>query len=99
MVEWFFLPKGDRHQNTNMKTYNIIRHYFKRSDYTNVAHPYMGYIPVPAGYRRLIKRGLTLKEARAHCNDPETSSSTCTKSYPKSLTRKHGPWFDGYTEA
>ena len=84
---------------TNMKRYNIIRHYFKRSDYTNVAHPYMGDIPVPAGYRRLIKRGLTLEEAKAHCSDRETSSSTCTKPYPKSLTRKHGPWFDGYTEA
>jgi len=49
-------------------------------------------------HRRVIERGLTLEQAQAHCGDPETSSSTCTKSYPRSLTRKHGSWFDGYTE-
>ena len=62
MVEWFFLPKGDRHQNTNMKTYNIVRFYLKKSD---VGHPYMGGI---SGGRRLINRGLTLEEAKAHFN-------------------------------
>ena len=47
---------------------------------------------------RTIEARVTLKEARAHCGDPETSSKTCTKSYPKSLTKKHGPWFDCYDE-
>ena len=48
------------------------------------------------GKRRTINRGLTLEEARAHCSDPETSSSTCTKSTGKRQTRMHGPWFDAY---
>ena len=47
---------------------------------------------------RTIEARVTLEEARAHCSDPETSSSTCTKPYPKSLTKKHGEWFDGYEE-
>ena len=40
--------------------------------------------------------GLTLEEAQAHCNDPETSSSTCTKSAGRKRTKTYGPWFDGY---
>lgn len=34
--------------------------------------------------KKVIKRGLTLEEAKAHCNDPKT--------------RKSGVYFDGYTE-
>lgn len=36
-----------------------------------------------------IKRGLTLEEAQAHCNDPKTSSNC---ELPDGLN-----WFDGYT--
>jgi len=48
------------------------------------------------GRPRTIKKGLTLEEAQAHCNDPETSSKTCTRADRKRITAKHGPWFDGY---
>jgi hypothetical protein len=51
------------------------------------------------GYRQqVIARNLTLEEARAHCNDPETSSSTATNAGAKRITKRKGPWFDGYTE-
>lgn len=46
---------------------------------------------------RTIKRGLTLEQAQAHCNDPETSSSTCTSYEGRRRTERLGPWFDGYT--
>lgn len=45
---------------------------------------------------RTIKTGLTLEEAREHCNDPETSSSTCTSDEGINRTENCGPWFDGY---
>lgn len=48
--------------------------------------------------RRLIRRGLTLEEAQAHCRDPETSSSTCKGWHGHHRTRRWGPWFDGYEE-
>ena len=48
--------------------------------------------------RRVIARGLTLEQAQAHCGDPETSSSTCTKAAGKARTRRMGPWFDGYDQ-
>ncbi len=48
------------------------------------------------GPARTIRRGLTLKEAQAHCSDPETSSSTCTNKTGKARTRRNEPWFDAY---
>ncbi len=46
----------------------------------------------------VIKRGLTLEEARDHCRDPETSSRTATTKAAVACTKLHGPWFDGYEE-
>jgi len=50
------------------------------------------------GGNRTIKTGLSLDEARAHCNNPETSSSTCTRPDRNRITRRNGAWFDGYEE-
>ena len=47
---------------------------------------------------RTIKTGLTLEQAQAHCRDPETSSSTCTRSDRKRITKRNGAWFDSYTD-
>lgn len=49
--------------------------------------------------RRIIAKGLTLEQAKAHCSDPETSSSTCTKSAGKARTKRLGRWSDGFEEA
>jgi hypothetical protein len=47
---------------------------------------------------RTIRRGLTLEEARRHCQDPETSSTTAKLPHNTARTRRLGPWFDGYDE-
>lgn len=49
--------------------------------------------------RRIITRGQSLAMAQAHCNDPETSSSTATSAKARKRTRRVGPWFDGYEQA
>ena len=43
----------------------------------------------------VLKSDLTLEEAKEHCNDPETSSSTCSEETANKLNIE-GPWFDGY---
>ena len=50
------------------------------------------------GGKRVVKRGLTLEEAQRHCQDPETSSSTCRLAVNRRRTKQRGPWFDGYDE-
>lgn len=49
--------------------------------------------------RRILAEGLTLAEAQAHCQDPETSSSTARGPVATARTRRLGPWFDGYEAA
>jgi len=44
------------------------------------------------GPKQLIKMGLTLEEAKAHCNDPEFSGRTCSE------IAARGQWFDGFEE-
>ena len=48
------------------------------------------------GGKRVIKRGLTLEQAQAHCRNPETSSSTATSSNARKITKRMGQWFDGF---
>lgn len=47
---------------------------------------------------RVIRTGLTLEQAQAHCKDPNTSSRTATDQAGVALTQRVGPWFDGYEE-
>ena len=48
--------------------------------------------------RRTLTTVPSLSAAQLHCNDPETSSRTCTSRAGKDRTRRLGHWFDGYEE-
>jgi hypothetical protein len=48
------------------------------------------------GRKVTLQSGMTLQEAQEHCNDPDTSSRTCTDAAGLKRTRDEGPWFDGY---
>lgn len=47
--------------------------------------------------RRVIARRLSETQARAHCRDPETRSSTATGMAAADHTRRYGAWVDHYT--
>jgi len=49
------------------------------------------------GQKTTIQTGLTLEEAKAHCKDPETSSTTATSAAAKRRTKARGDWFDAFT--
>lgn len=48
------------------------------------------------GRKRTINTGLTLEQAQAHCQNPETSWTTARSSKARKRTRDNGPWFDSY---
>lgn len=48
--------------------------------------------------RDIVETGLTLEEAKAHCRNPETTSSKCTSPEGIARTEQFGPWFDGFEE-
>lgn len=70
--------------------FRVIRHYYKK-DPKNPNGPMITK-------QRVIKTGLTLDEARAHCHDPETCSDTCRSPASRGVTRRwRGHWFDSYS--
>lgn len=50
-------------------------------------------------WRRTVRSGLTLEEARRHCADPETASDTATGGAARRISRRCGGarWRDTYT--
>jgi hypoxanthine-guanine phosphoribosyltransferase len=44
----------------------------------------------------VLDTGLTLEEAQAVCNDPESSSKSCTTIVGKRRTKERGAWFIGW---
>lgn len=50
-----------------------------------------------SGRRVTVYTHVSLAEAQAHCQDPETSSSTCCSTAGKARTKRSGQWFDTYT--
>jgi hypothetical protein len=47
---------------------------------------------------KVIRKNVSLAEAQAHCNNPETTSTTATCARSAKITAAHGEWFDGYRE-
>lgn len=48
--------------------------------------------------RRTLRRGLTLREAQRHCQNPESSSLTCKLPRNVKRTKERGPWIDMFTK-
>lgn len=46
----------------------------------------------------VIETGLTLEQAKQHCQDKNTSSKTATSESAVAITQKMGPWFDCWYE-
>ena len=52
------------------------------------------YFSTPGRVAKVRKRGLSIDQARRHCNDPVTSSLTANKGRGGSTC----DWFDGFTK-
>lgn len=44
----------------------------------------------------VIETGLSLEDAQEVCNNPETSSKTCTTPEALAITAQYGAWFVGF---
>lgn len=55
------------------------------------------YANLHRGQRTLLT-GLTLEEAKEHCNNPETSSATAVSRGAEEHTKTYGAWFDGWAK-
>lgn len=51
------------------------------------------------GKKRVLKNGVSLEEAEAHCHSSESSWKTATRCEAHVRTERKGPWFDDYEEA
>jgi hypothetical protein len=47
-------------------------------------------------HKKFISSSLSFDDAKAHCNDIESSSNTCTLTKNRAHTLAYGPWFDGF---
>jgi len=50
------------------------------------------------GQNMIIKRGVSLQDAKAHCTNPEACSKTAADLTAHILTRHFGPWSDSYQQ-
>jgi hypothetical protein len=48
--------------------------------------------------KKIIKHGLSLLEAKEHCEDDETASNTCQDLENIKHTAEHGHWFDSFAK-
>ena len=75
---------------------DLMKYFIREENVMPQLYNIVRFFADPNKPARVVKRGVTLEEAQEHCNDPETSSRTCTSATGKARTRKHGPWFDGW---
>ena len=47
---------------------------------------------------RIVRRGMSLEEAVAHCEDPKSNSRTAKGKHQTVRTKKYGHWHDAYAK-
>lgn len=68
------------------------------ADDENATYRVVRFYSDKPGKVRILRGGLTLEEAQAHCRDPETSSSTSKRPRVKRAHARGEMWFDGYED-